>query len=330
MAFFSVSPRAALATLATAVITSLAAPGLKAAPGPSGESIVPSSSTNLEWLSPTEAAAAANSGRWKVLDVRTVPPLDYINGHLPQAVHLAEQTLRGPNGKLPFQIWAAPELASLFGRAGIGNKDSVLVYSDGSNILGATLAAYTLEKSGIPKIALVNGGYTGYKNSGSPTTKIYPSYQQVSFKPTAVQGLAIKLPELSPLIGKKDVIIVDPRPKAQYEGIDQSFQRNGHIPGAINLPWQQLTEANNPDATQQNASQLKSLDDLRKVFVSRGVTPDKTVIISCSTGREASLQFLVLKHLLKYPNVKIYEGSWTEYSATKLPLETGPDPSQAH
>ena len=63
--------------------------------------------------------------------------------------------------------------------------------------------------------------------------------------------------------------------------------------------------------------------------MSRGITPDKTVIVSCSTGREASLQYLTLKHLLKYPKVRIYEGSWTEYSASKLPIAVGPEGSPA-
>lgn len=130
-----------------------------------------------------------------------------------------------------------------------------------------------------------------------------------------------------PLIGKPDVVIVDPRPKAQYEGTDQTFIRNGHIPGARNIPWQSLTEANNPDEAKKNPHQLKSLEEIRQLLISRGVTPDKTVIVSCSTGREASLQYLVIKHLLKYPKVRIYEGSWTEYSATSNPLETGADPS---
>jgi thiosulfate/3-mercaptopyruvate sulfurtransferase len=134
---------------------------------------------------------------------------------------------------------------------------------------------------------------------------------------------------LVPLIGKPNVVIVDPRPKAQFEGTDQSFIRNGHIPGAKNITWQSVTEANNAEESKKNPHQLKSVEELRQLFVSRGVTPDKTVVVSCSTGREASLQFLVLKHLLKYPDVRLYEGSWTEYSASKHPIAVGPEGSPA-
>ena len=66
-----------------------------------------SATTSFTVISPDEAARAASSGRWKVLDVRPVPPLDYVSGHLPGAVHLSEQAFRGPNGRLPFQIWGA-------------------------------------------------------------------------------------------------------------------------------------------------------------------------------------------------------------------------------
>jgi len=281
--------------------------------------------TQVVLVSPAEAAKGAQSGQWKVLDVRPVPPLDYISGHLPNAVHISEQAFRGPNGKLPYQIWPAGDLANLLSKSGISNRDKVLVYSDGTNVLGASLVAYILEKSGVPTVGILDGGFSAYKASGSPVTKVFPAYRAGTFKPTTTPGLAISLQELLPLVGKSNVVIVDPRPKALFEGTEQTFIRNGHIPGAINITWQSVTEANNPDEALKNPHKLKSIEALRKLFESRGVTPDKTVIVSCSTGREASLQYLVLKHILGYPNVRIYEGSWTEYSATDHPVQTGPD-----
>ena len=285
--------------------------------------------TTIQLASPADAAQAARSGQWKILDVRPVPPLDYVAGHVPNAVHISEQAFRGSNGRLPYQIWPATDLANLLSKSGISNRDSVLVYSDGTNVLGATLVAYILEKSGVPRVAVLDGGFSGYKAAGSPTTKAFPTYRPGTFKPTDVKGLNITLKDLLPLVGKPNVVIVDPRPKAQFEGTDQTFIRNGHIPGAINIPWQAATEANNAEEALKNPHRFKSVEALRKLFSSRGVTPDKTVIISCSTGREASLQYIVLKHLLGYPNVRVYEGSWTEYSATSHPLRTGPDSTAA-
>jgi thiosulfate/3-mercaptopyruvate sulfurtransferase len=277
----------------------------------------------IKLLTPEQAATGVRSGQWKILDVRPVPPLDYISGHLPNAVHLSEQAFRGPNGKLPYQIWPARDLANLLSKAGISNNDKVLVYSDGTNVLGASLVAYILEKSGIPTIGILDGGFSAYKAKGQPVTKVFPTYNPGVFNAKTVPGLAISLKEVLELVGQPNVVIVDPRPKPLFEGTEQTFIRNGHIPGAINITWQSVTEANNPEEALKNPHQLKSIDALRQLFVSRGVTPDKTVIVSCSTGREASLQYIVLKHLLGYPNVRIYEGSWTEYSATDNPVQTG-------
>ncbi|MFO0017081.1 MAG: sulfurtransferase [Synechococcaceae cyanobacterium] len=279
----------------------------------------------IKLVTPEQAAAGAKSGQWKILDVRPVPPLDYISGHLPNAVHISEQAFRGPNGKLPFQIWPARDLANLLSKAGISNNDKVLVYSDGTNVLGASLVAYILEKSGVPTIGILDGGFSAYKGQGQPVTKVFPVYTPGPFNPKSVPGLAISLKEVLALVGKPNVVIVDPRPKGLFEGTEQTFIRNGHIPGAINITWQSVTEANNPEEALKNPHKLKPIEALRQLFVSRGVTPDKTVIISCSTGREASLQYVVLKHLLGYPNVRIYEGSWTEYSTTDNPVQTGPE-----
>ena len=279
----------------------------------------------IKLISPEQAAAGVSSGQWKILDVRPVPPLDYISGHVPNAVHISEQAFRGPNGKLPYQIWPAGDLANLLSKAGISNNDQVLVYSDGNNVLGASLVAYILEKSGVPTIGILDGGFSGYKTQGHTVTKAFPTYSPGVFNPKSVPGLAISLKEVLALVGKPNVVIVDPRPKGLFEGTEQLFIRNGHILGAINITWQSVTEANNPEEALKNPHKLKSIEALRQLFVSRGVTPDKTVIISCSTGREASLQYIVLKHLLGYPNVRIYEGSWTEYSTTNNPVQTGPE-----
>ncbi|KAF0654506.1 rhodanese-related sulfurtransferase [Cyanobium sp. Copco_Reservoir_LC18] len=331
--FLSVAAGAATTLVATGFAFAEApiTRALAAAPAQAsaGVTTLAAGGTTLQVLSPEEAAAAARSGRWKVLDVRPVPPLSYVGGHIPGAVHLSEQAFRGPNGRLPFQIWTPTKLAGLLSQAGISNRDSVLVYSDGNDVLGTALVSYILEKSGVRQVAIVDGGLSGYKAAGQSTTKAFPSFQAASFRPTTVQGLAITLDELKPLIGRRDVVIIDPRPKAQFEGTDQTFIRNGHIPGARNIPWQAFTEANNADEAKRNPHRLKSLEEIRALLVSRGITPDKTIIVSCSTGREASLQFLALRHLLRYPNVRIYEGSWTEYSATNLPIAVGPEGSPA-
>lgn len=87
-------------------------------------------------------------------------------------------------------------------------------------------------------------------------------------------------------------------------GITETAQRGGHIPGAVNIPWSQAV---NEDGT------FKSVEELRALYEPRGITPDKHVIAYCRIGERSSHTWFVLRHLLGYPDVRNYDGSWTEW-----------------
>jgi thiosulfate/3-mercaptopyruvate sulfurtransferase len=87
----------------------------------------------------------------------------------------------------------------------------------------------------------------------------------------------------------------------------------GHIPGAANIPW---SKAANDDGT------FKSADELKELYESQGVTPDKDVVAYCRIGERSSHSWFVLKELLGYQQVRNYDGSWTEYgSLVGAPIE---------
>ena len=102
-------------------------------------------------------------------------------------------------------------------------------------------------------------------------------------------------------------------------GLDQSpddalcSQRGGHIPGAANIPW---SKAVNDDGT------FKSADELAALYGGAGVTKDKPTIAYCRIGERSSHTWFVLKYLLGYPEVRNYDGSWTEWgSMVGQPIE---------
>ncbi|NCJ08304.1 sulfurtransferase [Synechococcales cyanobacterium C] len=274
----------------------------------------------IQFVSPAWLAEHTSDPKVHVLDVR-INPLEYIGGHIPGAVHIADNTFRGPNGRLPIQYWELDKLQSLFVKAGINSSDQVVVYSDGANILGSTMTAYLLERSGHAKVAVLDGGLKGYKDAGFSLTKEFPQYADGNFTLKDDASIRVSLDEVRNLIGKSEITFIDPRPPALYAGEIDLFIRNGHIPGAKNIPWQSFTIG------EDNLHQLKSLDEIKAILAKRGITPEDNIIVTCSTGREATLQYVALKHLLGYPKVRIYEGSWTEYSSQPdLPIATGQDP----
>ena len=90
--------------------------------------------------------------------------------------------------------------------------------------------------------------------------------------------------------------------------------RGGHIPGAVSIPWSQAV--NEADST------FKSYEDLRALYESKGIRQDGEIIAYCRIGERSSLTWFVLKYLLGYPNVRNYDGSWTEWgNLVDAPIE---------
>ena len=122
-------------------------------------------------------------------------------------------------------------------------------------------------------------------------------------------------------LGKAGAVLVDVRSPKELSGEllapenlpQEGAQRGGHIPGAANIPWAQAVRE---DGT------FKPADELKALYQGKGVTPDKAVIAYCRIGERSSHTWFVLTYLLGYPNVRNYDGSWTEWgSLIAAPIE---------
>jgi len=115
--------------------------------------------------------------------------------------------------------------------------------------------------------------------------------------------------------------LVDVRSPAEYSGEklhmpeypQEGALRGGHIPGAKNIPW---AKAVNEDST------FKSADQLKELYESQGITPDRDIVTYCRIGERSSHSWFVLTYLLGYPKVRNYDGSWTEWgNLVNVPIE---------
>lgn len=257
----------------------------------------------------------AGDANLRILDAR-LNVYDYFAGHIPNSVHLADAALRFPKEGYPTQYPETFMTGMAFATAGIKKGDKVVIYSDGDGVLGATMIAYLLERLGQTDIAFVDGGWRDYK-AAYKTAQEYPSYKSGFYDVLDNRGVRATLDDVKDSIGKAGIQFIDARPPEVYRGETKIWTRNGHIPGAINVPWKLLVDDN-------NLHKFKAVEEMRKVYADRGIKETDDIIVYCGTSREASLEYMVLKHVLKFPKVRLYEGSWAEYSNyTQMQVETG-------
>lgn len=244
---------------------------------------------------------------------------DYISGHIPDARHINFDTLRGTDSKgVPVQYLADDLSKRLLKMAGVDKNQEHILYAEGGTgdeILSASMMAYVLEKHGIENIKILNGGLPEYKKWNA-LSQDYPIVAEGKIPNKTKHNMAIAVAELVKVKDQQQTLLIDARPENEYLGQDNIWPRKGHIPGAINLPWRKVMEV-------KNTHRFMPLEQAQSLFNELGIDKNKNIIVYCGTSREGSLLYFYFKHIAQYPNVRLYEGSWKEYSNLKeLAVET--------
>jgi thiosulfate/3-mercaptopyruvate sulfurtransferase len=250
---------------------------------------------------------------------------DYIQEHIPGAVYMEEGFLRSYFKRRP-GVWAPPEqIESAFGRLGIKPQLPVVVYTGEGQVkhwgdgLEQCMAAYSLVRYGHDNVLILDGGIDKWRNEKREVTKVFPERSETEFLAEVRDEYFMGYQELKEIKDNDDVVLLDARPAATYEG-QGPWSKPGHIPGAMGFPWRKLM-------TDENPRQLKPENVLLDMIEKAGITKDKLIICSCGTGREATNEFNLFKFYLQYPRVKLHEGGFLEWTSyPENPTVIGKDP----
>jgi thiosulfate/3-mercaptopyruvate sulfurtransferase len=247
----------------------------------------------------------------------------YQQGHVPSAVRidwhtdLQDAVIRDYVGKAEFE--------RLCSSKGIANDTTVVFYGDKNN-WWACYAFWAFKLYGHEKCLIMNGGRKRWELDGRQWSRDpEPSYPKTNYQ--------AKDPDASIRAFRDEVLkhqragkqMIDVRSPGEYTGEllhmpdypQEGALRGGHIPGAINIPW---AKAVADDGTFKSAKELEKLYAKECGLKRRGLT-----IAYCRIGERSSHTWFVLKYLLGYPNVKNYDGSWTEWgNLVGSPIEKGP------
>jgi thiosulfate/3-mercaptopyruvate sulfurtransferase len=244
----------------------------------------------------------------------------YEQGHIPGAVgwnwttQLCDTVRRDILPKADFE--------QLMAASGIGNDTTVILYGDNNNWFAAW-ALWQMKLYGHKDVRLMNGGRRKWLEEGRELTTDLPQVIRASYRASEPDlSLRAFLPEAMEASGNRSQAFVDVRSPDEFTGkilappgLPETCQRGGHIPGAANIPWGQVC---NEDGT------FKSYDALKALYEARGITGEGPVIAYCRIGERSSHSWFVLKYLLGYPDVKNYDGSWTEWgNLVGAPVERG-------
>jgi thiosulfate/3-mercaptopyruvate sulfurtransferase len=247
-------------------------------------------------------------------------PLLYPSGHIRGAVEV--DWVKDLNDPLRRDYLDKADFEALASRIGITPETTVVFYGDKSN-WWATYALWVFELFGHTNAKIMDGGRLKWSQEDRELTRDKPSITPTQYSAPERDDSVIRAFRDSVLehvaAGGQ---LVDVRSPGEFSGEklhmpgypQEGALRGGHIPGAKSVPWSRAT---NEDGTFKNA------DDLKAIYLEeQGLSPDKAVIAYCRIGERSSHTWFVLKNLLGFPDVRNYDGSWTEWGNTVgVPIE---------
>jgi thiosulfate/3-mercaptopyruvate sulfurtransferase len=258
--------------------------------------------------------------RVRIVEVDYDPASNYHQGHIPGAVVFDWK--KDMNNQETRDILSKEQLEALLGRSGVSKDTSIVLYGDFNNWFAA-YAFWDLKYYEVERVRLMDGGRKKWLIEDRPLSKDVPMYGEEEFHAAGPDAkIRVYREDVRASLGTKDRVLVDVRGPKEFSGEitappeypDEQAQRGGHIPGAKNIPWGQAV--NDADGTFKRRAELENL------YLSKGVERDKVVITYCRIGERSSHSWFVLKFLLGYPDVRNYDGSWTEWgNSVRIPIE---------
>ncbi|MEM3172581.1 MAG: sulfurtransferase [Candidatus Nitrosotenuis sp.] len=261
---------------------------------------------DTEWVSKN-----LNNANTRIVEVDYDPENGYRKGHIAGASLVWWR--RDINDPQTRDIVNKQQFEALMSKNGIKPDTEVILYGDFNNWFAA-FAFWVFKYYGHKNVRIMNGGRKKWELEKRPYVTEEPAITPTNYVAQPPdEGLRAYLFDVRRALDKSEIALVDVRSPKEFTGEItappeypmEHAQRGGHIPKAQNIPW--ATAVNDADGT------FKSVEELKQNYVPKGITPDKEVICYCRIGERSSHSWFVLKYLLGYPQVRNYDGSWTEW-----------------
>lgn len=224
----------------------------------------------------------------------------YDLGHIPTAIRIHPQAeLSDP---LRRDILSAEAFAQLMEDKGISPSDTVVIYGDSANVW-ACYTAWIMRQYGHEDVRILDGGRDAWAGEERELVFSFPIPARVSYPTPEVTSLSSRMlvGDLHDRLGSLQ--LVDVRSPGLFDGSEASgAARDGHIPGAHNIPWK---------STLQPSGRFSDAETTRQAYAN--LDPHAPTVVYCNGGAQASHTAFILESLLGFTDVTVYDGSWTEW-----------------
>lgn len=258
------------------------------------------------YIEPAELLERMEDPALRIIDTRASlsdGPKGYdqwVSGHIPRSVHADwiddwGVVVDGTEGMLP----EPAEFCALMGRLGVGDQTMVVAYDDNS-LFTASRLAWALLHVGHERVAVLDGGYPAWSNSGFPSVADdeRPDIQPVEFAPRPAASLRFTMAQVRERLDRQGTAIVDCRMDATY------VDAGGHIPGATRFPSPMLIG---------ESGYFKSPAEVARIAHDIGLREDEETVLYCGGGVSGAAVLLAMRNA-GFDNLKLYDGSWAEWS----------------
>ncbi len=223
--------------------------------------------------------------------------VDYNKVHIKGAINIDIHNLQADvpyKGKLN----TTAQVATTLGANGIAQTSKIIVYDEG-DMKNAGRLYWILKYMGVADVKVLDGGQKAYMAARKPITKTATNLAATTFTARVNNAIFVDKAYVKSKVGNSNTVLLDVRAASEFA--------EGACSGSVNMEYNQVIGAN---------GLIKSKEELLALFKAKGITADKEIIVYCATSVRAGIVYLILKDILNFSNVKVFEGAYNEWKAS--------------
>lgn len=229
----------------------------------------------------------------------------YAQSHIEGAINIPYVILNEKDPKIDGTMLPLEDVAKILGNKGVSNDDTIVVYDEGTQKY-ATLVYWIFKYLGAKDVKVLHKEMNAFRDARVKLTSEMPMVKAKTFTVNLVPEINADAAYVESVIGKPEVVIIDARTPDEFNGVrnEKSTYSNGHIKGAINIPYESLVKTGTND--------FISPDEFKKL-AGMELSPEKTYLLYCKTGIKGATLYTYMTNVLGFKNVKNYKGAYAEW-----------------